>query len=98
MQNILFGRALDPNVSVHYEFLDNSVPRGEMPLTAAFGWSGEMNVLDVKCILNLERYRKININAKSPEEVYPDQAAMAAENNVGFLIRMRPEVPSGELR
>ena len=93
MQNILFGRALDPNVSVHYEFLDNSVPRGEVPLTAAFGWSGEMNILDVKCILNLERYRKININAKGPEEVYPDQAAMAAENNTEFLIRCTRKFP-----
>jgi hypothetical protein len=93
MQNILFGRALEPNVSVHYEFLDNSVPRGEVPLTAAFGWSGEMNILDVKCMLNLERYRRVNINAKGPEEVYPDQAAMAAENNVGFLVRCIRKFP-----
>jgi hypothetical protein len=93
MQNILFGRALDPKVSVHYEFLDNSVPRGEVPLTAAFGWSGEMNILDVKCMLNLERYRRININAKGPEEVYPNQKAMIAENNVGFLIRCVRKFP-----
>jgi hypothetical protein len=93
MQNILFGRALDPSVSVHYEFLDNSVPRGEAPLTAAFGWSGEMNILNVKCMLNLERYRKINVNAKRPQEVYPDQTAMAAENNVGFLIRCVRKFP-----
>jgi hypothetical protein len=93
MQNILFGRALDPNVPVHYEFLDNSVPRGDVPLTAAFGWSGEMNILDVKCILNLERYRKININAKGPEEVYPDKAAMAAENNTEFLSRCIRKFP-----
>lgn len=93
MQNILFGRALDPKASVHYEFLDNSVPRGEVPLTAAFGWSGEMSVLDVRCILNLERFRKINIGARSPEEVYPDQAAMAAGNNVEFLVRCVRKFP-----
>jgi hypothetical protein len=52
-----------------------------------------MNILDVKCMLNLERYRRININAKSPEEVYPDQAAMVAENNVGFLIRCVRKFP-----
>ena len=40
MQNILFGRVLDPKASVHCEFLDSNVPRGEVPLTAAFGWSG----------------------------------------------------------
>jgi hypothetical protein len=93
MQNILFGRALDLKVSVHYEFLDNSVPRGEVPLTAAFGWSGEMNILDAKCMLNLERYRRININAKGPEEVYPEQKAMIAENNVEFLIRCDRKFP-----
>jgi hypothetical protein len=93
MQNILFGRALDPKVSVHYEFLDNSVPRGEVPLTAAFGWSGEMNILDPRCMLNLERYRRINIDAKGPEEVYPDQKVMVAENNVGFLIRCVRKFP-----
>jgi len=93
MQNILFGRALDPKVSVHYEFLDNSVPRGEVPFTVAFGWSGEMNILDVKCMINLERYRRININARSPEEVYPDQKAMIAENNVGFLLRCVRKFP-----
>ena len=95
MQNILFGRALDPKVSVHYEFLDNSVPRGEVPLTAAFGWSGEMNVLDVKCMLNLERYRKININAKSPEEVYPDQSGDGRGKQRGIpdpLVRKFPRV------
>lgn len=93
MQDILFGRALNPDMSVHFEFLDNSVPRGEVPLTAAFGWSGEMNILDVRCILNLERYRRINVDARRPEEVYPDQAAMAAENNAGYLVRCVRKFP-----
>jgi hypothetical protein len=52
-----------------------------------------MNILDVTCILNLERYRKININAKGPEEVYPDKAAMAAENNTEFLSRCIRKFP-----
>jgi hypothetical protein len=95
MQHILFGRALDPKISIHYEFLDNDVPRDEVPFTAAFGWSGEMNILDVRRMLDLERYRRINIKAKCPEEVFPDRIAMAVENNAGFLsrcIRMFPRV------
>ena len=95
MQRILFGRALDPKISIHYEFLDNDVPRGDVPFAAAFGWSGEMNILDVRRMLDLERYRRININAKCPEEVFPDRTAMAVENNAGFLsrcIRMFPRV------
>ena len=30
-------------VAFHYELLDKDVPRGQVPLTAAFGWTGEMN-------------------------------------------------------
>jgi hypothetical protein len=85
MQRVLFGRALMPNDCLHYEFLDNDVPRGENPLTVAFGWGGEMNVLDVRRMLDIFRYGKINVNAKSPSEVYPDEKAMAAERNVSFL-------------
>ncbi len=95
MQEILFGRALVPGVRLHYEFLDNEVPRGTVPLTVAFGWSGEMNVLDVKRMLDVCRYQRVNVNAKSRAEVYPDGPAMSAERNVGFLancIRRFPRV------
>ena len=47
------------------------------PRSIAFGWNGEMNVLDVKCMLDVERYRKINVNAQRTEDVYPDHRAMA---------------------
>ena len=87
MQDILFGRTLDPKARIHYELLNNNVPRGDVPFTIAFGWSGEINILDVKCMLDIERYRKININAKNPAEVYLDGRAMAVQNNVGFLAR-----------
>ena len=93
MQDILFGRTLDPKIRIHYELLDNNVARGEVPLTIAFGWSGEMNVLDAKCMVDMERYRKININAKRPAEVYPDQLIMAVESNVGFLARCVRKYP-----
>ena len=53
------GERWDPKVFVHYEFLVyNSVPRGEAPLTAAFGWGGEMNILEMQCIIDIERYCK----------------------------------------
>jgi len=35
--------------------------------------------------LNVERYRKINIDATSPAEVYPESAQMAAERNLDFF-------------
>ena len=87
MQRFFFARALQPNLAVHYEFLDNDVPSGEIPLTAAFGWRGDLNILDVRCMLGLDRYRKINVNAMDPLEVYPDDATMCPENNLDFLLQ-----------
>jgi hypothetical protein len=87
MQNILFGRALDPKVHVHFEFLDNGVPRGEVPLTAAFGWSGEMNILDVKRMLDMERYRHIDVYARSRLALYDNQKVQGRPFNTGFLAK-----------
>ncbi len=87
MPNLFFTWALRTRKRVHFEFLDNSVQFGERPRTIAFGWNGEMNVLDVKCMLDIDRYRKINVNAKCPEDVYPDSETMAPERNTQFLER-----------
>lgn len=70
---------------VHFEFLDNSVPFAERPRTAAFGWNDELNVLDVKCMLDLERFRRVDIDAKAPESLYRDRALLAPEHNTRFL-------------
>jgi hypothetical protein len=70
---------------VHFEFLDNSVQLGERPRTVAFGWNDTLNVLDVKCALDIERYRRVNVNATAPELLYSDQRLLAPENNTGFL-------------
>jgi len=94
MPEMFFTWALRTNMSVHYEFLDNSVPPGERPRTVAFGWNGEMNILDVKRMLDVDRYRKIDVNATSPEKVYPDPQTMAAENNVQFLSQCARRIPT----
>ena len=93
MPTLFFTWALRPNKLVHYEFLDNSVRLGDQPLTVAFGWNGEMNILDVKGILDIERYCKINVGADAPEKVYRDREAMAAANNTQFLARCIHEIP-----
>ncbi len=70
---------------VHFEFLDNSVRLGERPRTIAFGWNDTLNVLDVKCALDVERYRRVDVNATAPELLYSDLSVLAPENNTGFL-------------
>ncbi len=67
---LLFTWALRDNKRVHFEFLDNSVPEGHRPKTIAFGSNGVMNILDLNCLIDIDRYRKINVNAKKPSEIY----------------------------
>ena len=94
MPEVFFTWARAGPKTVYYEFLDNSVPRGARPRTAAFGWNGEMTVLDVKCMLDIERYRKIDVEAASPEQVYRDRAAMAPERNTAFLVQCARRLPA----
>ncbi len=69
---------------VHFEFLDNSVAQGERPRTIAFGWNDMLNVLDVKGMLDIERYRRIDVGATAPELLYAD-ADLGPDKNSGFL-------------
>lgn len=70
---------------VFYEFLDNSVDKGRKPRTIAFGFNNEMYLLDFKCMLDIVRYTKININASSLTEVYPAESDMDGACNTDFL-------------
>ncbi|HTP99427.1 MAG TPA: hypothetical protein VMN56_08875 [Casimicrobiaceae bacterium] len=72
---------------VHFEFLDNSVARGLPPRTAAFGWNEVMNVLDPQCLLDIERYRKLDVEARSPAMLFGDGAQLAVSRNLAFLRR-----------
>jgi len=92
MPELFFTWALDPRRQAHYEFLDNSVAEGRPPRTVAFGWNQEMTVLDIKSMLDIERFRKININARRPAEVYLG-TELGPERNVDFLKRCARLIP-----
>jgi len=84
MPQLFFSWASTTSKRVHYEFLDNSVAEGARPRTVAFGWNGTMTILDIALLLDIERYKKINVAARAPREVYrPDR--MAPEQNTAFL-------------
>ena len=85
MPELLFTWARDQTRNVHYEFLDNGVPRGDAPRTIAFGSNGELVVLDVAAMLDIDRFRKINVDARSPDAVYPGPSGPAPRHSVGFL-------------
>lgn len=68
--NLFFRWSASTDKTVQYEFLDNSVCEGQIPRTVAFGVNGEMTILDVEKIADIDRYKHINIGATSPTEIY----------------------------
>src|SRR3984957_12517814 len=72
---------------IQFEFLDNTVPLGELPRPVAFGDKETFNILSVKGTLDIERYGRVNVDAVRPESLYPDRGLLAAEHNTGFLRR-----------
>jgi hypothetical protein len=94
MPRLFFTWAAKKDKTVHFEFLDNDVPEGQRPRTVAFGADGEMNILDIRRLIDVERYRKINIDARRPEDVYPDPRAMAPERNLDFLLECTRRIPA----
>jgi hypothetical protein len=92
MPELFFTWALNTRRRVHYEFLDNSVEEGR-PLTVAFGWNGEMTILDLKRMLDIERFRKINIRAQRPEDLYVEKE-LAPERNARFVQRCARLIPT----
>src|SRR5438034_11542217 len=85
MPQLFFTWVRRSDKRVHFEFLDNSVKLGERPRTVAFGWNDDLNVLDVKCMLDVERYRRVNINATAPESLYTERALLAQQHNTERL-------------
>jgi hypothetical protein len=69
MPQLYFNWANKERQKVHFEFLDNSVAHGERPRTAAFGWNRLLFVLDIDCMRSLDRYRRVNVDARRPEDV-----------------------------
>jgi len=90
---LFFTWALRQDKTVFYEFLDNSVEHKQTPKTIAFGLNGEMYLIDFKCMLDIVRYTKINIEADSPDDVYPPERDMAPQKNVEFLIQCAQKIP-----
>jgi hypothetical protein len=92
MPELFFTWALSAGKRVHYEFLDNSVPLGQPPRTVAYGWNTEMTILDIGRMIDIDRFRKINIHARKSDDVYRDRN-LAPEHNVEFLRRCARWIP-----
>jgi hypothetical protein len=85
--NVFFTWVHRTDKRIRIEFLDNSVPFGQLPKTVAFGDNHTLNVLDVDKLLDIERFGRVDVDATGPEKLYPDPTSLAAERNLGFLRR-----------
>ncbi len=47
----------------------------------------------MKRLVDMDRYCKINVDARRPEDVYPDARSLAVDNNVTFLRTCVREFP-----
>jgi hypothetical protein len=87
MPNVFFTWVRRTDKQIHIELLDNSVPLGKLPRTAAFGNNYTLNVLDINKLLDIERFGRVDVNASDPDSLYPDRTLLTPEHNVGFLKR-----------
>lgn len=93
MPRLFFNWALSRDKQVVCEFLDNSVPLGERPRTIAFWAGGILNILDVKGLIDIDRFRKVDIFARGPEAVFKG-ADLSAAANVAFLRECLRRMPA----
>jgi len=85
MPNVFFTWVRRSDKRIQFEFLDNSVRYGDLPRTVAFGTNRTLHVLDVRRMLDIERFGRVNVNASSAQALYPDKRLLAPEHNLGFL-------------
>ncbi|MDA8260152.1 MAG: hypothetical protein M0Z99_31730 [Betaproteobacteria bacterium] len=85
MPKLLFKWLASPRPDYRYVFLDNRVPRGTFPRTIARGDRSGMVIYDPLALIDIERYQKVNIHARTPAELYPPPSEMAVAANCGFL-------------
>ena len=91
MPALFFSWVRSTDKRVHFEFLDNAVPEGEVPKTAAFGTNDDMTILDAGLMIDIDRYRKVNVDARQPGDVLGADAT-ADESNTEFLRRCVEQV------
>lgn len=72
---LFFSWVKTTDKQVHFEFLDNDVPKGDLPKSIAFGWNNSMTILNIDAMCDIDRFRKVNVDAKNAEQVFKDDDA-----------------------
>ncbi|MEP2029239.1 MAG: hypothetical protein ABJI96_11105 [Paracoccaceae bacterium] len=95
MPDLFFSWAKGRGKWVHYEFLDNSVARGERPRSIAYGQNGNLVILDFQKFCDIDRYQHVNVDAGGPDEVFKN--ALPSFDATKFLRRAMKEMARVDL-
>lgn len=90
MPNLFFSWAGGRGKWVHYEFLDNSVPRGDRPYTIAYGQNGTLVVVDFEKFCDIDRFQHINVDATAPDQI--EDRKLSDHNATAFLRKAMKEM------
>lgn len=93
MPKIFFKWLAHPRPSYRYRFLDNRVPKGSFPATIAFGTQAGMTICRPLALVDLVRWQKIDVHARTPAEVYPAREDFSVAANCGFLAECLRRIP-----
>ncbi len=85
MPKLLFKWLGNEKPRYFFEFLDNSVAKGEYPLLIARGSQKHMQIFRPEGFINIERYKRTNLRAKAPEQVSAAASELVVDRNLGFL-------------
>ena len=85
MPKLLFKWTSHKTPTYFFEFLDNSVPKGTYPLLIARGTQGKMQIYQLRSLIDIERYQRINVLATRPEDVAAPAEQQRVANNLGFF-------------
>jgi hypothetical protein len=85
MPKLLFKWTSHKTPTYFFEFLDNSVPKGTYPLLIARGTQGKMQIYQLRSLIDIERYQRINVLATRPQDVAAPEEQQRVANNLGFF-------------
>lgn len=77
-----------------FYFLDNSVPKGTKPRVFASGDQKKAIIYSLSGLIDIDRFRKINTNAKSAKDVYKTKKSLKPEDNTGLFNLIISTIPS----
>lgn len=85
MPKLLFKWTSNKTPTYFFEFLDNSVAKGNYPELIARGTQGKMQIFQLHSLIDIERYQRINVLATCPQQVAAPPEQLRVANNLGFL-------------